>query len=693
MHLLKPIGILLSLTLILTTQALATEGNPQNDNREEITLEAVTVTATKREGSVKDFPGNITVMDEMFMETRGVNKLGDLVRFAPNIYVKDTSSGGSIVCRGISTIDTSLFSPMGLYIDDVAYPLGYMVNQDLFDLERVEILRGPQGTLYGRNSESGVINIVIKEPDNEHRNKVLFEASNFHTVRLGSSFSGPIVEDTLFYGLSLQGYTTYGYYENTYTNDDDVAGEKSLTGRGTLRWTPNSDLEVSLNLDGAKRNLGISALRYDEGPNKTGRHEVSVNEADRAYETELGQSARVKHSWQSMELTSITSHRTFDRDHLFDNDRTSVALGYSELDVDMESWSQEFRLASKDMDALSWLLGAYGRYETIDAGIDFTHVNPLLASTRKGDSKDFGYAGFGQTTYEIVSGLRLTGGLRLDVSENSGKQTYTPNTGPVSYKGNVNDTQWLPMASLSYDFTSHVTGYTTYSQGFLAGGFNFFSATSEDSFAYKAERSTNYEAGIKTNWIDNTLLLNATVFYINTSDKQVREEVPGAGTGAWKFTNAAEAHTQGVELEAKYNPIPEIQLIAGLGYADSKVDDWKTTVGGTAVDYSGNKLPWAPKYTYNLGVAYTHQSGFFALADLLGTGEQYFDAANELKDNGYRIVNLRLGYQSEDVEWSLWCNNLFDEGYAVKKVNSAAGLAMVEDGAPRTYGLTFNWRF
>lgn len=686
-------GFVFAATLFLSCPAQAGDEQSEDDTRKAVTMETVTVTATKREGSIKDFPGNISVMDEMFMETRGVNNLKDLTRYAPNIFIKDTSSGGSIISRGISTIDTSLFSPMGLYVSDVPYPVGYMVNQELFDVERVEILRGPQGTLYGRNSESGVISVVLKEPDNEQRNKVLLDVGNYHTARLGGSSSGPIVEDTLFYGISLQGLTTHGYNENIDTGEDDVAGEKNLFGRGTLRWTPTDDWDISFNLDGAARDQGMSVLRYTEGPNRTDKHEVHSNEKDKSYEKELGQSARIKHSWPGMELTSITSYRLFDREHLHDSDRTATAISYSELDVEMDSWSQEFRLNSTGESPLSWLLGFYGRYEAIDAGITFNNVNPVFASSRTGESEDLGYAGFGQMTYEIIDGLRLTGGLRLDVSHNKGKQRYTPNTGPVSYEEDVDATEWLPMASLAYDFTPNVTAYTTVSKGFLAGGFNFFSATDADSFAYEAEHTTNYEAGLKTNWLNNDLILNATVFYAETTDKQVREEIPGGGPGVWKFTNAAETHTRGFELDGQYQLTPEVQLTAGFGYADAEVDEWKTTVGGTPVDYSGNKLPWAPEFTYNLGVAYKRQNGFFALADFLGTGRQYFDAANELKDGDYQTVNLRTGYQREDIEFSLWCDNLFGEAYSVKKLKSGAGFTLTEDGAPRTFGFTVNWRF
>jgi iron complex outermembrane receptor protein len=680
-----------TLFLLLPLPARAAEDTTGEDT-EPMTLKEVRVTATKREGSVKEFPGNLSVIEEGFMEEHEVDTLQDLARFTPNVYIKDTSSGASIVSRGISTIDTSLFSPMGLYVDDVSYSLGYMVNQDLFDVERVEVLRGPQGTLYGRNSESGVINIVLKQPDNERRSKTMFEIGNYASVRAGVSTSGPIVEDSLFYGLTLQGYTTDGFYENVATGDDDVGGTQTFNGRGTLRWTPNKDWDVTVNLDGAKRDLGISKLRFEDGPNKTDRYKVGSVESDKAYETELGQSARVKYAMQGMEFTSVTSHRGFDREHHLDSDRTAMALGVSELDLNMHSWSQEFRLASDNESALSWLAGVYGRYEDIDADFAIDHVNPAMRSSRDGDSEDVGVAGFGQATYEIVPGLRLTGGLRLETYRTEGNETYVSNLGSTSYDDTVEETEVLPMGSLAYDFTSNITAYATVSRGFLSGGFNFYSSSEKENFAYDAEHTTNYEAGLKTNWLDNRLALNATAFYMDITDKQVREEVAGAGLGIWKFTNAAKAHTQGVELEGRYRPMSGLQFIAGFGYARSVVDDWETTSGGTPVDYSGNKVPWAPEYTYNLGVSYQRENGLFIVADLLGTGEQYYDAANELKSDGYETVNLRIGYQREDLDVSVWTKNLLDEEYEVKKVASG-GNTLAEDGAPRTYGLTVNWRF
>lgn len=245
-------------TLLPLLPAAAAAGE-DNATREPLTLKAVTVTASKREGSVKDFPGNVSVMKPPFIEKHGIGDLKDLTRFAPNVYVKDTSSG-SIVCRGISTIDTALFSPMGLYVDDVAYPKGYRSNQDLFDVERVEVLRGPQGALYGRHEE-------------------------------------------------------------------------------------------------------------------------------------------------------------------------------------------------------------------IDANFAVKHVNPFLTSTRDDDSRDTGAADFGQATYEPFARLRL------EASRSRGRQTDTSNAGPVSCDDTLYDTEVLPMASLSYDFSPQVMAYATVSRGYRVGaGEQFFDA-------------------------------------------------------------------------------------------------------------------------------------------------------------------------------------------------------------------------
>jgi len=261
------------------------------------------------------------------------------------------------------------------------------------------------------------------------------------------------------------------------------------------------------------------------------------------------------------------------------------------------------------------------------------------------------------------------------------------------YGKNLDDTVALPMATLAYDLWQGATAYATYSQGYLSGGYNPFSATSADTFFYRAEHTTNYELGLKSAWLNGRLTANAALFHTEVRDKQVRQEVPGGGVGAWTFANAPESHVDGAELELKALPWTGWELSAGLGYAKSEVDRWKATVSGVQYDYKGKRLPWAPELTWNLGAAYRHESGLFGRVDVLGVGKQYFDAENSLLQGAYETVNLRLGYARDGWELALWGKNVFDAAYTTKQVKDTAGNRMVEDGDPQTFGLSLAWSF
>ena len=249
------------------------------------------------------------------------------------------------------------------------------------------------------------------------------------------------------------------------------------------------------------------------------------------------------------------------------------------------------------------------------------------------------------------------------------------------------------MDSVSLDVTDNLTTYASWSQGYLPGGFNVFSSSSKDTFYYKPEYSTNYELGLKTHWLGNKLQANVSTFYSDIRDKQVREEVPSAGIGTWKFTNSAKAHTSGIELEVRTYPLEGWELRGGVGYARSEIDDWTvSTPGGGRKNYSGNRLPWAPDLAYHLGIGYTHTSGFFAQAEYLGSGKQYFDAKNTLRDPGYNMANLRFGYHGENFAVTTWGKNIFNTHYITKKL-VAQGNTIVEDGNPFSFGITASWSF
>ena len=658
-----------------------------------VDLGSVVVTAQKQGTLAKNTPASISVVDAQILDEQNIRTTEEMTRLVPNLFFKTATSGDAFVSRGISTIDTSLYSPMGFYIDDVAYPLSYMQSQFLFDIERIEVLKGPQSTLYGQNSSSGVINMVSVPQGNEARARVLLEAGSYDTLTAGAMVGGAIKKDTLFYTISALKNVTDGYMENTNLDSDTASDNDSFTGRASLRYTPSEDLDITLTLDGTDRETGLDDLRYLDGPSATQTYKVLNNQASRADQDSLGQSLNIKYAFHGMDLVSVTSHQDFNRQHTMDSDRSAMPLGVSHIDIDRESWAQELRLSSSSGGFFSsWLLGAYASTERLDNNWALDHVRAALANTRITEADTDRLALFGRVSKDLTEKLTATAGLRLDHASASGSQIYTQSMGTTLYAQDITDTEVLPMASLSWKFSPDAMGYLTFSTGWMAGGYDVYSATNQLNFAYAPEYTRNYEAGIKTAFFDNRLRADFSVFYTDITDKQIREEVAGGSVGTWKITNAANAHTQGVELELRALPVQGLEVFAALGYTEAEIDDWTGILNGTAKDYSGCTLPWAPALTANAGFSYTHESGWYGTANVFWAGRQYFDAANTLEDDGYALVNLKAGYRWGRWDVAVWCKNLFDEEYAQKMVASS-GYTLVEDGAPRTLGVTLCWRW
>ena len=677
---------------LLFESAHAAESRPQPADT--YTLEAITVTATKREQALREIAGSVSTASDIDLENQGAETLQDATKMFPNVHMKSTSSGNEIVIRGMSTWDTALHSPAGLYVDGVPYPLSYMQNIYLHDMEGIEVLRGPQGTLYGRNSESGVINLVRRTPDNKLRGSLFTEFGNHNTFRLGASAAGPLLEDKVYFSGSYLRHQTDGFVRNEYKQKDQAARHKADSGRVVLRLTPTDALDVRMSLDATHSDDGIGSMRLSTGPYRSGRYKVRSDAPDEASSDLVIPAFTITHTGEHVRTTSITSYLDYKYKMLSDLDRTPLPLGVSDMSINQRNISEELRFSSVGKQKLSWVAGLFLGKTSMNTDMNRIRRRAAATTYLHTDYTETTGALFGQATYAITDVFRLTAGLRAEYTGLDGEQTYKTGAGQRrAYEKGFRYTEFLPMASASLDVTDNLTTYASWSQGYLPGGFNVFSASSKDTFYYKPEYSTNYELGLKTHWLDNKLQANVSAFYSDIRDKQVREEVPSAGIGTWKFTNSAKAHTSGVELAVRAYPLEGWELRGGVGYARSEIDEWTvSTPSGGRKNYSGNRLPWAPDLTYHLGVGYTHSSGFFAQAEYLGSGKQYFDAENTLSDPGYNTVNLQFGYRGENITVAIWGKNVFDTHYITKKL-VANGNKIVEDGNPFSFGTTVSWSF
>ena len=672
-----------------------TEKKLNKDAKEEYKLETLTVTAQKREENVQDVPMSMSVFSDIQLEDAGIKDTLDLTRFIPNVYMQTTTVENILIIRGISSFDTSIYSPAGFYVDGVSFPLHYMHNAELFEVERAEILRGPQGTLYGRNNESGLINIITKQPDNELRGKVFGEYGNYNSYRFGGNISGPLVRDKLYLGLALQYKDSDGFMENEFDDDDEAADVDHKNARATFRWTPTDRWDISLIGDVMDTDDHVGIYRYLTGNFKTDRHKINQDADQYSEQKGNGETLRIKYEGDSFNVLSVSGLRYYKHDFESESDFTQSPMAKTVFTYKDKFLSQELRVSSSNNTGLfKWLGGAYVFKEETDIDYDRIAI-PMMGPKHTVTDIDInGYAAFGQGTYTLFDRLHLTAGLRFDHQDLEGD--LEDKTSNNRYDKKLDYDEVLPKFSIAYDFTDDIMAYTSTCKGYLVGGYNYALSVDEESFYYDAEYTWNYEAGVKSIWLEKKLIANLAVFYIDIDDKQVFEVDPN--TFATKVKNAARAHSQGVEIEFQARPMQGLDLFAGFGYTEAKFDDWTATQWNSTYtaleqyDYKDKYLPNAPKYTYNLGVQYRHVSGFFGRADLLGIGKFYGNAANTVEEDAYELVNLRLGYEGEHFDLSLWCNNVFDKEYETIKYAWGPDELGV-DGEPRMLGVTVTYRF
>jgi len=622
-----------------------------------VDLNTLTVTAQKQEENIQEVPISLTVLDRLSLEDKNIDDVWDIMDNIPGLMNFDTGMSDIFAqpsMRGITAPSTTFNSSVGLYIDGApvfASP-GFAAN--LIDIERVEVLRGPQGTLYGKNSEAGAINIITHKPNNELRGKIGTRIGEDNKKMFTGSVSGPIIEDQLYFGLAGQKDTKDGFLKNETLGgyDDD---RDRLYGQGQLRWTPNDDLDVSFIMSRMSADEGVSP----QAPNanmmamygQPALPDRTTYSDFRPHKDATNDFQTLKVDYQlseSMSISSITARKVTDWKAKGDYDFTPMPIYHLYVDNEYSTLSQEVRLNWKS-EKIKGLVGLYADKHSndIDTGnvmSDFSH----LATTKRELSGD-SYSIFGQVGYALSDDLHLTTGLRYE----------TQNMDYDDELLNINtDKSWskvTPKISLQYRFSPNVNTYATVAQGYRTGGFNF-TATDLEYQSFDPEELWNYEIGVKTNLLDNRVQLNASLYYMDIQDMQVEESVTPITT---YVNNATEATSKGIELEITAKATENLILSAGLSYNQTEFDSFSDSSG----DYTGNKNPFAPEYTINLGASYRHHNGFFASANVIGYGSIYLDKANQYERDAYEVVNTKIGYEIEDFDFYLYADNLFDKNY------------------------------
>lgn len=664
-------------------------------------IEVIEVTAEKRTKSLMEVSSSIAVITEDDIADAEIATLTDFSQQVAGLH--SFTWGGSrennIYIRGIGP---GLFTDptVGFYVDGVNYSNNAMFDLDLADIERVEVLRGPQGTLYGGNSLAGIIHIVTKNIDDDFTGKLQLSADDLERRKLAFNAGGALIADTLYLGVSASTTDDQGYLTNIFNGEDYGASSRD-SARIKTQWLASDNFIATLVFDYEKLRGDSYALGAADEIKKKPLH---INHDFHGIDNKDSYGLSLTLNWQieNFDITAITGWRDWSGTNTADQDTAANPLYvfHSNSNEDFSQLSQELRINSNYASDLQWLAGIYAyrsEYKVASLNtLDYTAFGwggPYedLNNTSKDNS---GFAAFGEMEYALTPQLALTAGLRMDNEKRQADINVQAQSQASNYiKGDDNFTQWLPKLSLSYNLDKHFL-YSTISMGYRAGGFDHLYPNKDDP-TYDSETSINYELGYKTFFFDKRISLSSALYYIDISDQQIQQLVPS--TGAILTDNAGQGRSQGAEFEIKYIPADNWHLSASGAYTDAQYTHYENCdFTGMQANCNGNSMINTPEITFNIALQNQTELGhgfsLFSRIDIQHIGDYYFDTLNKYQQDAYQLINVKVGVETDTWRAYLWMKNALDEYYSAVEYDFGAGHT-VQAGTPKAIGITLSANF
>jgi len=663
----------------------------------------VTVTANKMEDNINDIPQSITVMTDVDIEERGIDRVSDLIEYIPNInsVTIPPVAAATINFRGINYSTFTNSSPVTIYVDGVPYTHMLGIDKAISNVLRVEVLRGPQGTLYGKDSMGGVINIITKEPLDiaEGSIKVEYGSDNYQEVPF--DISAPLIDDKLYLGINGVYSQGDGWVTNHYPGQrKDANEEERYLGNIKLLYKPTDNISIKFNAsrEGDTRYGMVGGMV----PTSTNIHSYERDDfKDASYDQDTyfknksaSQALHVDCYFSDFTFSSLTTHNKTTPEAYYDKDGsfgTTIGNNYNFIKFETRNIAQEFRLSS-DGYGLRWVVGLYFENQKEDnfVGMKNTSTDYSAISEIKSDT----VAGFGQIIVPFWEDYELTlGGRYQRIRKNIDLETSMLNVATgnaLLYYAMDEDKIWntfLPKVALSYKINNDLNTYFSITRGYLAGGFNY-NASADVQNNFDAQKSTNYELGVRGNLLNNSLYLSAAIFYMNMEDLHVYSTDPQSG--ARVTSNAAEAYSQGIELELEYAMNDNLRINTSLGVIQSKYDDYVDASGN---DFTENKMQNTPQYVFNVGVSYFSNNGIYGRLDIKNQGKTYFNSSNTNKENSYTTANIKVGYLFNNFDIYTYINNIADESYLTGVNDMGMGYNSLTFGNPRFIGVGARYAF
>ncbi|WP_024304094.1 TonB-dependent receptor [Pseudogulbenkiania sp. MAI-1] len=635
----------------------------------ETELPAVTVTATKQPQTLGSVAASVSAFAGEDLAAAGIDNLEGVARMTPGFTFQAQGQSGlqPPVMRGLTANIISFSSSVAMVVDGVPTLRAQGFDDNLLGVERVEVLRGPQSTLYGRNAEAGVVNIVTRKPDNDPYAVVSAEVGSRDKHALRFDASHPLLKDTLYLGVAGEFVEQDGFIDNAFKGRKDDDRERR-NGRFTLRWTPGERTDAALRYAERAYRDGASLWGSASSPQRAVVRSGTDGFNDSTART---LSLDVVHELASgMRLRSITANNDYTDRLVQDTDFLPADLLHVARDHHFRTLSQEFRLEGQWGEA-RWLAGFYADRD--DHDLRFEQKTPLALTTTQAVQKGDSTALFTHWTVPLAERWSVTAGARIERSE----ARFTLNGGREE---SLDSTRFSPKLALQYQWQPEAMIYASVADGFRAGGFNAFSP--ETSRRYEPERVRSFELGAKGSLLERRLRYGTSLYLMDVSSMQVQQM---ALPGQVFITNAASARSIGAEAELQYLLGAGWRVQAALGFNRTRFREFTDGAG----NHEGKHNPFAPDITGHLGLRYDAPQGWYAQAAVSGVGKVYLDAANRYRQPGYGLVDLAAGYPLGRAELSAYVHNAANKKYdAVGFLNGQATVY----SPPREIGLRLTYR-
>ena len=704
-------------------------------------IDEIVVTAQKREQSLQDTPLSISAITASSLEARGIESGIDLQFSVPGLSLGESNTGpAQITVRGIGMENIFLGGDPGVpihinghYIQDTSYIL-----QDFLDIERIEVLRGPQGTLYGRNAIGGNINVITKRPTEEFEAFASLDFGNYSKRLAQISVSGSVAEKFRA-RIAVSDENRAGYVENISTVGGDNFKDSDYTSiRGVVEYDVTDTLMVAMSgyyFEDFGNN--VVARRVTDNPTSSlpgfvdyfavngalpnptvsNPRQVRLNITDDASSRAKGGSVDVEWDMMGLRFRSLSSYNNSDSLLFTDSDGSDVVtVGHDHVSRSHETFSQELQVLSNADDSLNWILGLFYYSENSQSAEIFDWDNLFVADGSKtvvdftSELRSEAIGVFGQIEYPLTDKLFAVAGLRYNKDKKSNiGGTFIPAFGVADPSGGpllvFDSDEWSEVTGkfgLNYHVHEDLLLFASFTTGYKAGGYN------NQQPVYDPETVDAFELGIKGLWLDQTVQGSFSAFHYDYAEKQEFQRDPSLGIAF--ITNAGAATLWGMEIEGVANPFPGMMIDLSIAYLNAEYDEFDTLDGlnpGLGVqDLSGNDLPRTPEWKFHIGLEYEWSFGEGMLAarlDAVWVDEQFSAPFNRLDRDlmdSYHRTNAQLNWESDNQLWaaSFYVKNIEDDDVLGNLFDGGetTGIPVAVYGhyfSPRTYGVKFSRHF